>query len=208
MQILSAGFSIDLPQKVFTPTPRPPGHDPFPQREHDVGIHKSANDTNSSNLTGNEQPAQPLSCHSNPDCRMVSDAGDRPGTHVFAVNNVLTVHVSPPKSLGGSAARNRPRMVNTMSISSTRGPGGHSGTSLHNLLDSIIAWQAPSTQRPQFSFRWTELAACKNWEVLQMYDCNLNRALRAQPFLSLSTGSEFCPVTILEPLCRCHPLWP
>lgn len=71
----------------------------------------------------------------------------------------------------------------------------------------MLAWQSPVTQRPEFSFRWNDLAAKKSWETLQTYDLDLNKALRAQPFSSLPTGSEFRPVSILEPLCHCHPLW-
>jgi hypothetical protein len=48
-----------------------------------------------------------------------------------------------------------------------------------------------------------------NWEVLQSYDLDLHKALlQAQPFCSLTTGSEFRVTSVLEPLCHFHPLWP
>jgi len=52
------------------------------------------------------------------------------------------------------------------------------------------------------------VAAQKNLEILRGYDMNLESALQAQPFSSLSIGSEFCPANMLEPLCGLHPLWP
>lgn len=87
------------------------------------------------------------------------------------------------------------------------GPGGVTGHRLDSLLRSILAWEAPPTQRPLFSFRFTELAAKKNWEILRNYDLDLGQALAAQPFSTLTTGSEFRPAAVLEPLCRFHPLW-
>jgi hypothetical protein len=37
---------------------------------------------------------------------------------------------------------------------------------------------------------------------------DLGHAITAQPFSTLTIGSEFHPVSVLEPLCRYHPLWP
>jgi hypothetical protein len=37
---------------------------------------------------------------------------------------------------------------------------------------------------------------------------DLDRATRAQPFSSITLGSKFRPVMVLEPLCYAHPLWP
>jgi len=53
--------------------------------------------------------------------------------------------------------------------------------------------------RPAFSFRWTDLAARKNLEILCGHNMDLAKVLQAQPFSALSIGSEFCPTSILEP---------
>jgi len=78
------------------------------------------------------------------------------------------------------------------------------------LLVSILAWTAPVTLWLEFSFCWTKVAAQKNLEILALrgYDMNLEVALQAQPYSSLSIGSEFHPTDILKPMCGIHPLWP
>jgi hypothetical protein len=65
------------------------------------------------------------------------------------------------------------------------------GPALHKLLSTIIDWKAPPTQKPEFSFWWSTLAAKTNWEILQQYDMDLGRAITAQPFSTLTIGSEF-----------------
>ncbi len=87
-------------------------------------------------------------------------------------------------------------------------PGGYSRPVLADLLNSILQWASPSTQKPEFSFHWSSLSAKTNWEVLQSYDLDLHKALWAQPFCSLTTGSEFWLTSVLKPLCHFHPLWP
>jgi len=72
------------------------------------------------------------------------------------------------------------------------------------LLVSILALTAPATLWPEFSLSWTDVAAQKNLEILRAYAMNLAAALQAQPFSSLSLGSEFYPANILEPLCGLH----
>jgi hypothetical protein len=37
---------------------------------------------------------------------------------------------------------------------------------------------------------------------------DLGRAITAQPFSTLTIGSEFRHVSVLELLCHYHPLWP
>jgi hypothetical protein len=44
--------------------------------------------------------------------------------------------------------------------------------------------------------------------VLQKHALDLETALAAQPFSSLTPGSEFRPVELLAPLLSMHPLWP
>jgi hypothetical protein len=43
---------------------------------------------------------------------------------------------------------------------------------------------------------------------IQSYDMDIGRVLAAQPFSTLTVGSEFQPTQILEPLFGLHPLWP
>ena len=84
---------------------------------------------------------------------------------------------------------------------------GLTGPRLQQALDRVLAWQSPATQTPEFSFRWTKVAAAKNLELLQSYDMDLGRALDAQPFSTLTIGSEFRPPDVLEEVCGNHPLW-
>ena len=71
----------------------------------------------------------------------------------------------------------------------------------------MLDWTSPATTKPEFSFKWTNLAAKKNYEILQLYDMDIAAALAAQTFSALTVGSEFRPVHILEPLLHLHPLW-
>jgi len=52
------------------------------------------------------------------------------------------------------------------------------------------------------------VAARKNLEILRGYNMNLDAALQAQPYSSLSIGSEFRPAKVLKLMCGLHPLWP
>jgi hypothetical protein len=53
-----------------------------------------------------------------------------------------------------------------------------------------------------------KVAAWKNYKVLQSYNMDIGWALAAQPFSTLTVGSEFQPMQLLEPLLSLHPLWP
>jgi hypothetical protein len=52
-----------------------------------------------------------------------------------------------------------------------------------------------------------ELAAKTNFKILQSYNMDIGRALRAQPFSTLTIGLEFHTNQLLEPLLQFHPLW-
>ena len=60
----------------------------------------------------------------------------------------------------------------------------------------------------EFRFEWSTEAAVHNLAVLQRHALDLDIALAAQPFSSLTPGSEFRPVELLAPLLSLHPLWP
>jgi hypothetical protein len=79
---------------------------------------------------------------------------------------------------------------------------------LHKILSKVVAWQSPTPSPPEFRFEWSPSAARHNLLVLRKYHMDLDAAIRAQPFSTLTPGSEFRPVTVLEPLCGGHPLWP
>lgn len=132
-------------------------------------------------------------------------------------------HAMTPASVKASAATMTPASAGALASVTTHdsaialalattpaalGPGGFSGSSLRHVLQSILDWQAPSTQRPSFSFRFTKLVAKTNWERLQSFNMDLGLALQDEPYSTLTTGSEFHPASVLEPLCHYHPLWP
>jgi hypothetical protein len=66
----------------------------------------------------------------------------------------------------------------------------------------------PTTQPTKFRFEWSIAAADHNLAVLQKHALDLETALAAQPFSSLTPGSEFQPSKLLAPLLWMHPLWP
>jgi hypothetical protein len=59
----------------------------------------------------------------------------------------------------------------------------------------------------EFRFEWSADAAAHNWDLLRRHDRDLGAALRAQPFSTLTFGSEFRPAHFLAPLLSSHPLW-
>jgi hypothetical protein len=79
---------------------------------------------------------------------------------------------------------------------------------LREILFQVVAWQSPPPSPPEFQFKWSSSATWHNPHVLRKYHMDLNAAIRAQPFSTITPGSEFCPVAVLQPLCGGHPLWP
>ncbi len=80
-------------------------------------------------------------------------------------------------------------------------------TILPDMLHAILAAAQPRMHTTEFVFEWTMAAATHNLAVLRRYGGNLSTALAAQPFLSLSPGSEFRAAQLLAPLPSRHPLW-
>ncbi len=87
--------------------------------------------------------------------------------------------------------RDEPLSALPAATENATGPLTPTGPTLHKLLSSIIDWKAPPTKKPEFSFRWSTLAAKTNWEILQQYDMDLGHAITAQPFSTLTIGSKF-----------------
>ncbi len=79
---------------------------------------------------------------------------------------------------------------------------------LADAIASILGAPQPTTQPTDFCFEWSIAAADHNLAVLQKHALDLETALAAQPFSSLTPGSEFRPVELLAPLLSMHPLWP
>ncbi len=79
---------------------------------------------------------------------------------------------------------------------------------LADALTSILGAPQPTTWPTEFRFEWSTEAADHNLAVLQRHALDLDIALAAQPFSSLTPGSEFRPVELLAPLLSLHPLWP
>ena len=78
---------------------------------------------------------------------------------------------------------------------------------LADVFHAILAAPQPRTHTTDFAFDWTPTAAAHNLAVLRRYGGQLCAALAAQPFSTLSPGSEFRPAHQLAPLLSRHPLW-
>ena len=76
------------------------------------------------------------------------------------------------------------------------------------LLRAILHSPPLRTHSVSFRLEWSDDAARHNLAVLRSFDLDLAAALAAQPFSSLTPGSEFRPAALLAPLLSAHPLWP
>ena len=79
---------------------------------------------------------------------------------------------------------------------------------LADALASILGASQPTTGPTDFRFEWSSAAADHNLAVLRKHALDLDAALAAQPFSSITPGSEFRPAELLAPLLSLHPLWP
>jgi hypothetical protein len=78
-------------------------------------------------------------------------------------------------------------------------------TILSDVLWAILAAPQPRTHTTEFVFEWTTAAATHIFAVIRRYGGNLRAALAAQPFSTLSPGSEFRLAHQLAPLLSRHP---
>ena len=76
-----------------------------------------------------------------------------------------------------------------------------------DIIYNISKLPSPHISTSKFKFEVTEAAAKHNIRYLQRFDYNLMAALQSDVTSFTSTGSEFRPVPILEPLLKLHPLW-
>ena len=76
------------------------------------------------------------------------------------------------------------------------------------LLRALLDSPPRRTHPVAFRFEWSDDAARHNLEVLRSFNLDLAAAIAAQPFSSLTPGSEFRSAALLAPLLSAHPLWP
>ena len=86
--------------------------------------------------------------------------------------------------------------------------GGMPPLVLGSIIERTLAWESPTPQPSEFRFEWNKDAARHNLNILRRYGMDLDRAINAQPFSSVSFGSEFRPISVLAPLLGRHVLWP
>lgn len=191
----SVGIATTLPPKVLEPVIRPAGEAP-------------RFDASESNLLPAGGTVLVPYCRDNGPATTVAFSNTAMSADMTRmVTSGMTSHADPVALAQGSGDEQRLILDMAPAISSA-GPGGFTGIALAELLRSILYWTAPPTSVPEFSFRWSPLAAKTNLEILQRYDMDLGKALEAQPFSTLTIGSEFRPTPVLEPLLQHHPLWP
>lgn len=172
-----------------------------------IDLHEAPRDFTSSTSTSIgrllpvEGPASPSSPTQSPDIV----AGPAPPSSSTYIPGPVEGLALPPSPTSGTWTVKGP----TTSASPTPTPmHGMPPHQLSTILDAINNWETPAPLPTEFRFSWDKAAATHNLKVLEQYDMDLERALRSQPFSSLTFGSEFRPVPVLEPLFGRHPLWP
>jgi hypothetical protein len=80
--------------------------------------------------------------------------------------------------------------------------------SVSALIADILAIPSRTPSPSQFQFHLDHASAIHNGQILQAHNFNLGRAIRSDGNSPLRFGSEFRPVSVLEPLLGIHPLWP
>jgi hypothetical protein len=76
------------------------------------------------------------------------------------------------------------------------------------MIADILAIPSRTPSSSQFQFQLDHASAIHNGQILQAHNFDLGRALRSDGNLPLRFGSEFRPISVLEPLLGIHPLWP
>ena len=77
-----------------------------------------------------------------------------------------------------------------------------------NLLSAVLHLPPVQTRLVAFRFVWSDDAARHNLAILRKFRLDLAAALAAQPFSTITPGSEFPPSPLLAPLLSHHQLWP
>ncbi|WP_317201517.1 hypothetical protein [Janthinobacterium sp.] len=79
------------------------------------------------------------------------------------------------------------------------------------LLEAVkeaLHWNPRQRTLPFFDFTLSQQAADHNFEILKRENFELERLLLTDGLSPLMPGSEFRPVTLLEPIFDGHPFWP
>ena len=75
-------------------------------------------------------------------------------------------------------------------------------------MSAVLDLPPIPTHPVAFRFEWSDDAARHNLTILRTFRLDLAAALAAQPFSTITPGSEFRPAHLLAPLLSHHPLWP
>ncbi|KAL7526102.1 hypothetical protein ACHAWF_006679, partial [Thalassiosira exigua] len=75
----------------------------------------------------------------------------------------------------------------------------------YNLVQAIAAQKCPTPSTNEFKFDFSQEAADHNSSILEKYDFDLEKAIKAQPFSTTSMGSELRPPNQLDLLYKHHP---
>ena len=75
------------------------------------------------------------------------------------------------------------------------------------MLSAILHLPPVPTHPVAFRFEWLDEAAQHSFRILKAFNLDLAAALAAQPFSTLTPGSEFRPAHLLAPFLSRHPLW-
>ena len=86
-----------------------------------------------------------------------------------------------------------------------------SATNFEHTVAQIVSICNSSVATPKaspFVHQLTLSAAQTNSELIEEFGCDLQALFDAHPDSTLSPGSEFCPIHVIEPLLHRHPFWP
>jgi hypothetical protein len=60
--------------------------------------------------------------------------------------------------------------------------------------------------RPPFKYQFDRKSAEFNWRIIQNHG-SLENTIRAYPYSTIAYGSEFCSISLLEPIFHQHRYW-
>ena len=75
-------------------------------------------------------------------------------------------------------------------------------------VKQALAWKPIQRSVPIFDFRMSAAAAKRNLSILESADFDIQMILLKDGYSPLQPGSEFRPVSLLDPVFKHHPFWP
>ena len=183
------------PSAIIPPKPTLPNpHTPTPKQQH-----KQQKKQQHNNITGKYQNF--VSHHTSP----------------VTNNNHKINESSQPTSTRERQTRDTPRPLynstdtgSTPTNQQTQQESTRPNTWPNNGLDlisHITKLPSPTIQQSNFRFEVSKQAASHNINYLEQFAFDLQAALDSDKDSFTSTGSEFRPVPVIEPLLKHHPLW-